>query len=250
MIPPPRPRRIGSAGARSKPALSRARAEIRALRAEVELLRAASTTDLLTGLLNYRGFHERLADELARCRRAGLPLSVVAIDFDKLKQVNDSLGHRVGDEALKILAREISYGVRPSDICGRVGGDEFVIALAGVPEADAHHVVDRVRAAAGLTVPGIGRLGFSAGIATMSADGGGEHLLQAADVAMYEAKRRHHNDARSDRIVALRHSSEQAIVDSQRLVNSAIELQQQTRSGRTRRERTLRERTVSKRHRP
>lgn len=60
----------------------------------------------------------------------------------------------------------------------------------------------------------------------------------------------HHNDARSDRIVALRHSSEQAIVDSQRLVNSAIELQQQTRSGRTRRERTLRERTVSKRHRP
>lgn len=54
MIPPPRPRRIGSAGARSKPALSRARAEIRALRAEVELLRAASTTDLLTGLLNYR----------------------------------------------------------------------------------------------------------------------------------------------------------------------------------------------------
>jgi len=48
-------------------------------------------------------------------RLAGLPLSVVAIDFDKLKQVNDSLGHRVGDEALKILAREISYGVRPSD---------------------------------------------------------------------------------------------------------------------------------------
>jgi diguanylate cyclase (GGDEF)-like protein len=247
MIPPPRPRRIGSAGARSKPALSRARAEIRALRAEVELLRAVSTTDLLTGLLNYRGFHERLADEPARCRRAGLPLSVVAIDFDKLKQVNDSLGHRVGDEVLKILAREISYGARPSDICGRVGGDEFVIALAGVPEADAHHVVDRVRAAAGLTVPGIGRLGFSAGIATMSADGGAS---TCADVAMDEAKRRHHNDARSDRIVALRHSSEQAIVDSQRLVNSAIELQRQTRSGRTRRERTLRERTVSKRHRP
>jgi diguanylate cyclase (GGDEF)-like protein len=120
---------------------------------------------LLTGLLNYRGFHERLADELARCRRAGLPLSVVAIDFDKLKQGNDSLGHRVGDEALKILAREISYGSAPAT-------------------------------------------------------------------------------------VALRHSSEQAIVDSQRLVNSAIELQQQTRSGRTRRERTLRERTVSKRHRP
>jgi diguanylate cyclase (GGDEF)-like protein len=190
-------------------------------------------TDPLTGLLNFRGFHERLHEELARGRRERYPISVVAIDVDRLKRINDSFGHRVGDNALRTLASSILGCVRPSDICGRLGGDEFVLALPRVPEEEAHRIVERIHEAYGTALPDHSRLGFSAGVATTVGEASDERLLQAADVAMYESKRRHQDPAAPSPARALRESSARAIGEAQRLVGSAIEIQQRSRSQRS-----------------
>src|SRR6185437_8770583 len=94
--------------------------------------------DPLTGLLNHRAFQERLGSELARARREGYEVALVALDLDHFKQINDRCGHGVGDQALIALARTISGSMRPTDVAGRVGGDEFMVALpqAGVDEAE------------------------------------------------------------------------------------------------------------------
>ncbi len=189
-------------------------------------------TDPLTGLLNYRGFHERLQEELARGRREHYPISVVAIDVDSLKWINDSFGHPVGDDALRTLAKSILGCVRSSDICGRLGGDEFVLALPRVQEEEAHRVVERIREASATTLPDHSRLDFSAGVATTGAEASDERVLHAADVAMYESKRRHRGPAAPSSAHALRESSARAIGEARRVVGSAIELQQRSRSQR------------------
>lgn len=233
MIPPPRRRLAGRVPGRPITARRRATAEVRALRAEVERLRAASLTDPLTGLLNYRGFHERLEDELSRSRRECYPISVVAIDLDGLKWINDSFGHRAGDEALRTLARSILSSIRPSDICGRLGGDEFVLALPRVHEEEALRVVERIRQADGMALPDHRRLGFSAGVAMTAGETSDERLLHAADVAMYEVKRRHQGAAPSSPALGLRESSARAIDEALRLVDSAVEIQQRLLSQRS-----------------
>jgi diguanylate cyclase (GGDEF)-like protein len=233
VIPPPRRRLAGRVPGHSTPAARRAKAELRALRADVERLRAASMTDPLTGLLNYRGFHERLEEELSRSRRERYPISVVAIDLDGLKWINDNFGHRVGDEALRTLARSILGCIRPSDICGRLGGDEFVLALPRVQAKEAQRVVDRIHEADGMALPDHSRLGFSAGVATTAGETTDERLLQAADAAMYEAKRRHQGVAASSSALELRESFDRAIGEAQGLVGSALQIQQRVRSERS-----------------
>jgi diguanylate cyclase len=232
VIPPPRRRLAGRVPGHSTSAVRRAKAEVRALRAEVERLRAASMTDPLTGLLNYRGFHERLEEELSRSRREHYPISVVAIDLDGLKWINDNFGHRVGDEALRTLARSILGCIRPSDICGRLGGDEFLLALPRVQQKEAQRVVDRIYEADGMALPDHSRLGFSAGVAATAGETSDERLLQAADAAMYEAKRRHQGVA-SSAALELRESSARAIGEAQGLVGSALQIQQRVRSERS-----------------
>ena len=88
----------------------------------------AAVTDSQTGLLNRRGFDERLGEELARAERAGASLAVVLVDCDDLKQINDTLGHESGDESLKAVARLIRDGKRMGDLAARIGGDEFGLA--------------------------------------------------------------------------------------------------------------------------
>jgi diguanylate cyclase (GGDEF)-like protein len=147
--------------------------------------------DPLTGLLNHRAFQERLGVELARARRDGTEVSLVALDIDHFKPINDRCGHGVGDEALVALARTISSSLRPSDVAGRVGGDEFMVALPGAGEAQAKAVVARLREAlASVTVgPTRETLTLSAGIAVYpraaeyQAD-----LMRFADGAMYWSK--------------------------------------------------------------
>ena len=101
--------------------------------------------DPLTGLLNHRAFQERLGQELARARREGLSMAVAALDIDNFKAVNDVDGHAAGDTALRALAMAITTHVRPFDISGRVGGDEFMLALAGATPLEAEAVVERIR---------------------------------------------------------------------------------------------------------
>ncbi len=141
--------------------------------------------DGLTGTLNRREVEARLGQELARCRRHGRPCSLLLIDLDGFKQVNDTRGHEAGDEVLRSVGRLLLQAVRADDVAGRFGGDEFVIVL---PEADP----DQVLACAGRVGELAARHGVSLSIggATWPADcAEPSALLGCADRLLYEAKR-------------------------------------------------------------
>jgi diguanylate cyclase (GGDEF)-like protein len=147
--------------------------------------------DPLTGLLNHRAFQERLHEELSRAEREAYPVSVVALDIDNFKEINDTWGHACGDEALRLLAEAVRAELRASDICGRVGGDEFMAAFVRSDAASTQRVVARLRAkVAGLELTPAGRaMTVSAGIAEFPRHTQvQEELLHLADGAMYWAK--------------------------------------------------------------
>jgi diguanylate cyclase (GGDEF)-like protein len=149
--------------------------------------------DPLTGLLNHRTFQERLGVELSRARREGSEVALVALDLDHFKPINDRCGHAVGDQALIALARTICSSLRPTDVAGRVGGDEFMVALPGSGEAEARQIVSRLRTAlASVTIgPARETLTLSAGIAIYPrAAEYQDDLMRFADGAMYWSKSR------------------------------------------------------------
>ncbi len=100
--------------------------------------------DTLTGFLNRAAFLKQSAGELERARRASMPLSLIALDIDNFKVINDTFGVELGDEVLKVVAQAIREKSRPYDCIGRWAGDEFVLMLAGVIGADAEKVADRI----------------------------------------------------------------------------------------------------------
>jgi diguanylate cyclase (GGDEF)-like protein len=166
-----------------------------------------ATTDPLTGLPNRRSLVAYLERQLAIAERAGAPLSVLILDLDGLKAINDAHGHAVGDEALRSFARTISSTIRRSDLAGRLAGDEFVIVMANTRGRDAREVAEKVRAAVAATEVGTGsagtsvRLGVSIGGAAHPEvrGGGAERLLERADAALYQAKREGRDRVRFDR---------------------------------------------------
>jgi diguanylate cyclase (GGDEF)-like protein len=150
-----------------------------------------SLKDPLTGLLNHRSFQERLGEELARARREGYPVSVIALDLDEFKAINDEFGHACGDEALRLVARAMTAELRPGDVCGRVGGDEFAIGIVRTGAEAAEVIVERIRSAVRAASAGsrAGRVTLSAGIAEFPIHADvQEELLHLADGAMYWAK--------------------------------------------------------------
>jgi len=156
-------------------------------------LAALSTTDALTGLANRRGFLQRLEAECERARRYAQPLSLILVDVDKLKAINDVYGHHGGDEALRRVAAGIRDRLRSSDLGARQGGDEFAVIAPHTSHEEAVHLAERIRylvdsSPANADCP---PLHVSFGVVTTkgppeSTDG----LLRAADEALYEAKRR------------------------------------------------------------
>jgi diguanylate cyclase (GGDEF)-like protein len=153
-------------------------------------LAAQASTDALTGLTNHRAFHERLAQELDRACRQQDPLSVVALDIDHFKAINDTYGHAEGDAALQAVARELASQARPYDVVGRLGGEEFALILPGVEAGDACAVAERCRSAIARVVVHGAPLSCSAGVAAYPADDAdGHRLLEFADGALYWAKR-------------------------------------------------------------
>lgn len=152
-----------------------------------------SRVDGLTGLHNYRGGVESLAGEIERCRRYGRALSLVVIDVDGLKQVNDAHGHAAGNAVLRHVAGKIRAQLRQVDSAARMGGDEFAIVLPATDRAGALHVAERIRAA--LTddpaTVGDGRVVLTAsfGVAEWLPGASAEGLLSLADAALYDAKR-------------------------------------------------------------
>ena len=160
------------------------------LHAEMQKL---AITDALTGLYNRRGFFELGRHEIERTRRFGHPLSIIFIDVDNFKHINDTFGHHIGDRVLKAVADCLNTNTRDVDILGRYGGDEFAILL---PETDlpvAVNVAERLRlqvSGASVTVDGSPvDVSVSIGVSKVMEDINGlEALLKRADAAMYAAK--------------------------------------------------------------
>ncbi|HYL02857.1 MAG TPA: diguanylate cyclase [Steroidobacteraceae bacterium] len=151
-------------------------------------------TDALTGVLNRRTLIERLDTACARAQARGLPVSVLFIDLDHFKQINDSYGHAAGDACLAAVIAPIESELRQSDVVGRYGGEEFVVILSAADSVSAHAIAERIcRRVAAVAVEGFGapiHLTCSIGVAASDALGvWGQHLLAQADVAQYAAKR-------------------------------------------------------------
>jgi diguanylate cyclase (GGDEF)-like protein len=150
-------------------------------------------TDHLTGLANRREFERVMEREVALAERHGRRLSLMMIDLDNLKRINDRLGHAAGDAALRLVAQQLQRVVRASDVCARVGGDEFAVAM---PETDldrARDVATRLRRAvdhAALSMRAPEHVEVSVGIAAWSHGQDWETVYQAADTDLYEDKRR------------------------------------------------------------
>ena len=159
------------------------------LQAAVEKLRALAATDGLTGVANRRALEERLSAEFALARRNGRPVSVIMIDVDNFKQLNDRHGHEIGDLHLKQIASLLSRTVRENDLVARYGGEEFVILLPDTVESQAMQLAQRILAAIRLepwhSVP----LTVSGGIAEVTASiSEPQQLLTLADERLYAAK--------------------------------------------------------------
>lgn len=148
-------------------------------------------TDHLTGLANRRRFERQLEREVGRTLRYGHPFSLVLLDIDRFKQVNDKYGHEAGDEAIKHLARTLQEGTRGIDLAARIGGEEFALILTETSLKGALDVAERLRLAINqATIPLVGQIAASFGVAEFpSSAQTSRELMALADAALYEAKR-------------------------------------------------------------
>ena len=157
-----------------------------------------ANTDSLTGLSNRQAFLHRAEKEFSRTRRYNRPLSVVMIDVDHFKSINDHYGHAVGDIVLREVSAICQCSLRGSDLLGRIGGEEFVLLLPDTPQANAIFVAERMREQLAKTPIAVDSVVLtttaSFGVASViDADINFNSLLERADEAMYLAK----NDGRN-----------------------------------------------------
>ena len=153
-------------------------------------------TDPLTGLLNRRAFLDEATRRLDRLERDSLPGTLMFLDLDRLKQINDEQGHEAGDSALVLVSAMLNRIFRPSDLIARLGGDEFAVWLDGADSLTAAERAEELRLTtplelAHLVAPGSEPPGMSIGIAMRDPRSGEtlDQVIQRADVAMYEVKR-------------------------------------------------------------
>jgi diguanylate cyclase (GGDEF)-like protein len=152
-------------------------------------------TDGLTELYNHRHLHDSLERVLERARRDGSPIGLIMLEIDNFKRYNDTYGHRSGDEALRMVARLLRRGSRPSDIVARYGGDEFMVILPGASKAATQETAERLRRAVEaypliLGDEVITTITLSVGVAAYPHDGSTvDGLVESVDRAQYIAKR-------------------------------------------------------------
>ena len=178
---------------------ARLRAGLRVVELQAQLMAARdgfefqATHDALTGLLNRQGILERLDTEMARAGRERKPVGIVMADLDHFKKINDAHGHLAGDAVLREAASRMRSAVRAYDHIGRYGGEEFLVVLPGCGEQGALQQAERLRVCVSespIATPGAPfQATLSLGVACMEPGQNQTGLLQAADEALYRAKR-------------------------------------------------------------
>jgi diguanylate cyclase (GGDEF)-like protein len=160
-------------------------------KAYLDVCEEAAFTDHLTGLANRRRFERQLEREVGRMARFGHPFSLLMLDIDSFKNLNDSYGHDAGDEAIRRISRVLREGTRGIDLAARIGGEEFAVVLVETSKEGALEVAERLRAAIkALEIPMAGHITGSFGVAECPSDAQtSAGIVKAADVALYEAKR-------------------------------------------------------------
>ena len=158
-------------------------------------IRREVVTDPLTNLYNRRFFEQRAREEIERSIRHHLPVTLLMLDVDHFKRINDTYGHQTGDRVLQSVAQHLKESVRQSDICARYGGEEFILLLPATPGRNAVFLADRLRKGlgdlmhTGLGLPSHESVTVSGGVATCPRDATDvEGLIGAADAALYRAK--------------------------------------------------------------
>jgi diguanylate cyclase (GGDEF)-like protein len=152
----------------------------------------AARIDSLTGVANRGAFFTQAGRILRRARDAQAPVTLIVFDLDYFKRINDSYGHAAGDRVLRCFAETAGATLRPADLLGRIGGEEFAAILPGVGMEAAYVIAERVRHAFEVASTSVGhaivRATVSAGTALASPEGNVETILEAADRALYRAK--------------------------------------------------------------
>jgi len=162
------------------------------MRAAISKLKDNAYVDPLTRLPNRAAIEEQLAVELERAQLVGRPLALLLADIDNFKTVNDQLGHLAGDGVLRAVGSRLRTAMRHGDAVGRWGGDEFVVVCPGASEPDVERIAAHVQEAVSSQPVMLARKSLAVCVSiggAVSAVGGAEELIAAADAAMYRAKK-------------------------------------------------------------
>ena len=164
-------------------------AEIAERKRVEEKLRELSERDSLTMIYNRRKLLELLGSEVEKAKRYSRPLSLIMLDIDHFKKVNDNYGHATGDSVLKTITKIVGSVIRKVDIFARYGGEEFIVLSPETNIKGAKVLAEKIRAAAEqYPYPSVGKVTISAGVAELSDKDSGAALITKADAALYVAK--------------------------------------------------------------
>ena len=188
--------------------------EISALRQDLERVEVEANTDALTGLANRKHFDQRLALDAATATEEDLPLCLLLTDIDHFKKFNDTYGHRVGDEVLKLVGRCLKDNLKGKDLPARYGGEEFCVLLPTTTMTDAEKLAENIRAALASreiknkkTGESFGKVTLSIGVAQFRPGETLDDFVRRADQALYKAKSMGRNrvvpEALLDNVVAV-----------------------------------------------
>ena len=175
--------------------------ELKVLKEEVRQLEELVSTDTLTGLYNYRHFTNTITQEIERSKRTGQPTTLIMLDADHFKKVNDDWGHETGNQALKLIANCLKRNIRKLDIACRYGGEEYAIILPSSDIGTSAQVAERIREAVESAIvtssdgEQIIKLTISLGLSTYlgNQDDDWHKLVERADNELYRAKQQGRN---------------------------------------------------------